>query len=93
MTTKRFLDDGAPIKTRISILKGNQNVKFTNPEKMFGVMLAPDTLGRIHSHRKDAYTVWLLEGPSSQTIILEVPLHLMGQYFMPHQHDIFPHFA
>ena len=91
MAQKRFLDPGSPIVTTVTLLKGHQLVRITNPEKMSGDKLLPGTFGRIHSQKNGVYTVWLLEDSSMNTIMIEVPLHLMGQFFKQQPHQIFPH--
>lgn len=93
MITKKFLDDGSPIKSVVPIAKANKMVKFANPDKIPSATIATGTLGRIHSRCNDIYSVWLLEESMMTIIIVEVPLYLMGQYFVQHQHNIFPHFA
>ena len=91
MVSKRFLDIGSPLVTKVMILKKNQMIKITNPEKLSGDTLRPGALGRIHSVKNNLYTVWLLDETTMNTIIIEIPTHLMGQYFKQHAHSIFPH--
>lgn len=68
-------------------------VRFENEDAVIAGTLVPNSLGRIHSHTNGMYTVWVLDERTFRTIIIEVPLHLMGQYFRQEPHNIFPHFA
>jgi hypothetical protein len=92
---KKFLDNGSPVATQVAILKANTLIKITNPEKMSGAALPLGTLGRIHSldNKTGRYQVWLLDEINMNSIIIEVPLNLMGQYFVRKEHGIFPHLA
>ena len=91
MTSTRFLDNGSPVMTTIVIMKRNTMVKFVNPEKLLADHVLPGALGRIHSQCNGACTVWVLDERTMNTLFVEVPVHLMGQYFRPHAHGIFPH--
>jgi hypothetical protein len=91
MTSKRFLDTGSPLMSTVQILRTNAMIRVLTPEKFHGLALRPGTLGRIHSQANRVYTVWLLDELTMNTIIIEVPLHLMGQYFTQHEHGVFPH--
>jgi len=93
MTSQKFLDNGSTIVSTVSILKRNLMIKVLNPEKFPGEVLLPGTLGRIHSQRNGVYTVWLLEERTMNTVMIEIPLNLMGQYFQQRAHNIFPHLA
>jgi hypothetical protein len=91
MTTKRFLDKGSPLITTVEILRNNAMIKVLTPDMFIVHALRPGTLGRIHSQNGDRYTIWLLDEQTMRTVIIEVPLHLMGQYFRQHDHGIFTH--
>jgi len=93
MVQRRFLDNGSSLSTIVSIRKNHSSVKFHNPEKLTGQFLAAGSLARIHSSNRGVYTVWVLDESGMDTIILEVPLQFMGQYFRQHHHNLFPHFA
>ena len=91
MADQKWLTPGTPIKTVSMILKGSQNVRFRNPEKMTRPMLAIGTLGRIHSiEGGKTYIVWLYDEATHNTVILEIPLYMMAVLFKPHQHGLFP---
>jgi hypothetical protein len=92
-TDKRFLKPGSPFITSALIYKRSQNVKVTNPEDMPIVALPVGTFGRLHSERNGTFCVWLLCEKNMATIIVEVPLQMMGLLFKQHHHRIFPHFA
>lgn len=91
MTSKRFLDNGSPLIATVAILKNNAMIKVLTSDMFIGHALRPGTLGRIHSQNGDRYTIWLLDEQTMRTVIIEVPLHLMGQYFRQHEHGVFPH--
>ena len=91
MTSKRFLDKGSPLIATVEILKNNALIKVLTPDTFRVHALRPGTLGRIHSQKGNLYTVWLLDEQTMNTVIIDVPLHLMGQYFRQHDHGIFPH--
>lgn len=93
MTSKRFLDKGSPLIATVEILKNNALIKVLTPDTFRVHALRPGTLGRIHSQKGDLYTVWLLDEQTMNTVIIDVPLHLMGQYFRQHDHGIFPHLS
>ena len=93
MTSHRFLDKGSPLVTTVPISKHNTMIKVLTPDKFQSDALRPGTLGRIHSQNNSVYTVWLLDERTMNTVIIEVPLHLMGQYFRQHDHGIFPHLS
>jgi hypothetical protein len=90
---KKFLESGSPVVTRVPIPRINTSVRFLNPEKLGGNMVLASSLGRIHSEKNGVYSVWILDELTYNTIILEVPLHMMGQYFAASSHNMFPHFA
>lgn len=90
MTSTRFLDPGSPLVSTVQILKSNTMIKVVTPDT-FQSALRPGTLGRIHSQKNNVYTVWLLDESTMNTVIIDVPTVLMGQYFRQHQHGIFPH--
>lgn len=79
--------------TSVAIMNNNQMIRITNPNKLLGLHLPPGSFARIHSSAKNVYTVWVLDERTSSTIILEVPLVLMGQYFRQQPHNIFLHLA
>jgi hypothetical protein len=89
----KFFSAGSPLITTAVILKRTTNAKFKNPENLIGEALPIGTFGRVHSKSNGTYTVWLLNEDTMQTVILEVPLHMMGAYFCAHPHGIFPHLA
>lgn len=91
--SKRFLDNGSPLVATVQILKKNTMIKILTPDKFTGDGLRPGTLGRIHSQSNNAYTVWLLDEQTMNTVIIEVPGQLMAQYFRQHEHGIFPHLS
>ena len=91
MTAPRFLDKGSPLIATVQISKKNTMIKIVTPDKFQRDALKQGTLGRIHSQTNNVYTVWLLDEQTMNTVIIEVPLHLMAQYFRQHEHAIFPH--
>ena len=91
MTSVRFLDNGSPLASQVAIMRKNSMIKILNPEKMLGDTIFPGALARIHSQKNGVYTVWVLDERTMHTIMVEVPLQLMGQYFKQQPHDIFPH--
>jgi hypothetical protein len=94
MAAKRFLDVGSPLKTTVQLLRNNSLVRFADATKVPDTGILAGSFARIHSKpNEDTYTVWVLEESSYSTVIVDVPLHLMGQYFEQHQHKIFPHFG
>ena len=93
MTSKRFLDNGSPLVATIHIARKNTMIKILTPDTFQSDALRSGTLGRIHSQTNNACTVWLLDERTMNTVIIEVPLHLMGQYFRQHEHGIFPHLS
>lgn len=93
MVQRRFLDNGSSLSTIVPIRKNHSSVKFQNPEKLTGQFLSAGSLARIHSCNRGVYMVWVHDKNEPNTIILEVPLQFMGQYFRQHQHNLVPHFA
>ena len=93
MTAPRFLDKGSPLVTTVQIFKKNTMIKIVTPDKFQSDVLRQGTHGRIHSQTNNVYTVWLLDEQTMNTVIIEVPGHLMGQYFRQHDHGIFPHLS
>lgn len=93
MTIKKFLDNGSPLKTVTPINKNNKNIKILNLEKFLTGMIPSGSFGRIHSKNNDKFTVWVLDESTYNNIIIEVPQHMMGIFFVQHDHKIFPHFA
>ena len=91
MADKRFLDAGSPLWTKVVIHKTTRQIKILNPEKMAGDTLPISTLARIHSEKNGVYQVWLLDEINMNTVIAEVPLHLMSMHFEQHPHNLFPH--
>lgn len=91
ISQKKFLYNGSPVKTLVNLLKGSKNFKVNNPEKFVTSMIGQGALGRIHSCNKNIFTVWLLDEVTYQTIIIEVPQYLMGQYFEQYDHDMLPY--
>ncbi|CAN5586377.1 hypothetical protein BH23BAC1_BH23BAC1_25330 [soil metagenome] len=91
MNEKKFLYNGSPVKASVNLLKGSKNFKVNNPDKFITSMIGQGALGRIHSSKQSIYTVWLLDNITYNNIIIEVPQHLMGQYFEHYDHKIFPH--
>lgn len=89
----KILDSGSAVATTVTILKANTIVSFENPERMAGDRLEIGSLGRIHSQVRNTYNVWILDDGNMNSIIVNVPHHLMGQFFKQHAHGIFPHFA
>ena len=91
MATKKFLEAGSPLQTTIRILKTNQMITIENPNSMHSDNIAAKALCRIHSETKGRYLIWILDEGNMNTIQIHVPLHLMGQYFEQHEHNLFPH--
>ena len=60
---------------------------------MVANFITKDSFARIHSNNGSIYTVWILDEMTMAPIVVEVPLGLMGQYFKPSSHSIFPHLA
>lgn len=90
MTSKKFLDDGTPLTTTVPIMKTNSMIKIVNPENLPETAIFPGAFGRIHSQQNGLYKIWVLDERTMHTIIIEVPLFLMGQYFKQYAHNIFP---
>jgi hypothetical protein len=90
---RRFLDPGSPLVTTVMIARTNSMVKFADRAKVPAQGIMPGTLGRVHSQSNGLYSVWLLDETLYNTIVVDVPLHLMGQYFKQHDHQVFAHLA
>ena len=94
MTHKRFLEIGSPLITIAVILRRVQQITILNPQDLHAEALPIGTFARIHSIGKDGrYTVWLLDESNMKSVMVQVPLDLMGIYFRQQHHRIFPHFA
>jgi hypothetical protein len=89
--TPKFLDKGTPIISATTIARNNSMIRLVNPDQFSSSQLMAGTLGRVHSEKNGIYTVWLLDDRTMNTVIIEAPLHLMGQYFRQHPHGIFAH--
>jgi len=88
---RRFLDNGSSLETTVTLFRRTAIIKFVKPADFVADSIPAGTFGRIHSQKNGVYSVWLLDEGTMTTVVIEVPLHLMGQYFKQSSHNIFPH--
>ena len=95
MQPRKFLEPGCALETIIPIKNTPTQVtiKFINPPRGPSGDIPAASLARLHSKKVGRCTVWIMDERNYQTVIIEVPEGLMSQYFRPHPHNLFPHFA